>query len=234
MTQLLVSVRTVDEALAALAGGADLIDVKEPSRGPLGAADPLTWAQVRDAVGGNVPVSAALGELVDLADSSDVQGVTLVKAGLAQCADWPDWRTRLVRLKDALPATTGLVAVAYADAELANAPSPRVVLDTAIELSLSTLLIDTFAKSGGNLWHALSDDEIGTLLELAHQHGVRVALAGSLDTITLSRALALGPDWIAVRGAACVGGRTGRVTSERVATLKAAIFRHESKRSDFP
>ena len=33
---LLVSVRSAAEAATALAGGADLIDVKEPSRGPLG------------------------------------------------------------------------------------------------------------------------------------------------------------------------------------------------------
>ena len=36
--KLLVSVRSADEARAALAGGADLIDVKEPAHGPLGAA----------------------------------------------------------------------------------------------------------------------------------------------------------------------------------------------------
>ena len=40
----LVSVRSPEEALAALEGGADLIDVKEPSRGPLGAADPR-WSR---------------------------------------------------------------------------------------------------------------------------------------------------------------------------------------------
>ena len=38
MSGLLVSVRNVEEALAALEGGASLIDVKEPSRGPLGRA----------------------------------------------------------------------------------------------------------------------------------------------------------------------------------------------------
>ena len=36
--QLLVSVRSAEEARAALEGGAALIDVKEPSRGSLGSA----------------------------------------------------------------------------------------------------------------------------------------------------------------------------------------------------
>ena len=38
MTRLLVSVRSAAEALAALAGDADLIDVKEPAGGSLGSS----------------------------------------------------------------------------------------------------------------------------------------------------------------------------------------------------
>ena len=63
MPGLLVSVRSADEARAALAGGADVIDIKEPGRGPLGRADEATWRAVRAEVAGRVPVSAALGEL---------------------------------------------------------------------------------------------------------------------------------------------------------------------------
>ena len=61
--RLLVSVRDAAEAAAALAGGAALIDVKEPARGSLGRADAATIAAVVAAVGGRVPVSVALGEL---------------------------------------------------------------------------------------------------------------------------------------------------------------------------
>ena len=44
---LLVSVRSAAEALAALAGGADVIDVKEPNQGSLGAADDDTISGCR-------------------------------------------------------------------------------------------------------------------------------------------------------------------------------------------
>ena len=64
---LLVSVRNVTEALTALEAGADVIDVKEPTRGSLGAADSATLAAIAQAVGGRAPVTAALGELTDLA-----------------------------------------------------------------------------------------------------------------------------------------------------------------------
>ena len=55
---LLVSVRTADEVAAALDGGADLIDVKEPAKGPLAPAEAEVVAAVIDAVDGKVPVSA--------------------------------------------------------------------------------------------------------------------------------------------------------------------------------
>src|SRR5438128_1572682 len=60
---LLVSVRSAAEAEIAIGAGAALIDVKEPSRGPLGRADDTTIAAVVKQVAGRRPVSAALGEL---------------------------------------------------------------------------------------------------------------------------------------------------------------------------
>lgn len=56
MTGLLVSVRDAREARLALAGGVDLIDIKEPSRGALGGADPAIWRDVRDVTAGAVPL----------------------------------------------------------------------------------------------------------------------------------------------------------------------------------
>jgi uncharacterized protein (UPF0264 family) len=63
--QLLVSVRSAAEAEAALEGGADVIDVKEPSRGSLGRADDDVIAEVVSTVAGRRTVTAAMGELVD-------------------------------------------------------------------------------------------------------------------------------------------------------------------------
>ena len=65
MAGLLVSVRSVAEAEIALAGGAAIIDVKEPSRGALGRADDTIIADIVRSVAGRAPVSAALGELID-------------------------------------------------------------------------------------------------------------------------------------------------------------------------
>ncbi len=51
MSSLLVSVRSADEALSALKGGAAVIDVKDPDRGPLGLASPEVWDEVKQGRG---------------------------------------------------------------------------------------------------------------------------------------------------------------------------------------
>src|SRR5947209_19533370 len=97
-SHLLVSVRDAVEAAAALAGGANLIDIKEPSRGPLGRADLAVTAAVLQAVGGRVPVSAALGELRDCPLGREMAepppAVRYVKWGLAGLCR-QSWQRRL-------------------------------------------------------------------------------------------------------------------------------------------
>ena len=96
MTRLLVSVRSAAEAQRALSGGADLIDVKEPGSGSLGAASPEVWCQVAAVIGPARPLSAALGELLVFKPVPDtaLQGYRYAKLGLAGCAQFSDWRNR--------------------------------------------------------------------------------------------------------------------------------------------
>lgn len=226
MTRLLVSVRSSAEALAALEGGADLIDVKEPGRGPLGAATADVWRQIQQAVAGRVPLSAALGELLDQKDLSlagNSTGFAYVKAGLAGAAWDDDWQTRLAALQQALAPPTRLVAVAYADATRAEAPTPWQVLDAARRLRAPVLLIDTADKSRGDLFQSLGANELRELIEAAHHVGIGIALAGSLTLASVAKAKDLAPDWIAVRGAACAAGRLSAVSAEQVRRLKEVL-----------
>src|SRR5438876_5027159 len=142
---LLVSVRSAAEAEAALEGGADLIDIKEPSRGPLGRADDETIAAVVRFVDGRQPVSAALGELVDGEPAPTADGLTFVKRGLAGCHGACAWRDKLaVQLAGhSLPQT---VIVAYADWHQASAPPLDEVVEFACAWPRAVFLLDTFAK----------------------------------------------------------------------------------------
>src|SRR5262245_17826423 len=118
MTALLVSIRNPAEAEMALVGGAALIDVKEPARGPLGRSDDQTIAAIVRAVAGRRPVSAALGELIDGAAAPTCVGLSFVKWGLA-CSARRDWRGELRRRQSAAPQ---VVIAAYADWQCAQAP----------------------------------------------------------------------------------------------------------------
>ena len=234
MPRLLVSVRDAAEARAALDGGADVVDVKEPSRGALGAADPAVWAAVLRVCDGRADVSVALGEAVDAPIYGRCPvlpaGVRWAKLGPAGLLDpafvHPDlpWAEDLARARGSYDGGNGPVgwaAVAYADHDAARAPAPADLL--AASAGCEVFLLDTFTKDGRGLFDRLTEDEVTRLCRDARAAGLTVALAGSLRLEDIPRALACGADVIAVRGAACDGPRTGRVCEGKVAALKAAV-----------
>ncbi len=241
MTGLLVSVRNAEEAATAVLAGADLIDVKEPLAGSLGAASPDAVADVMLTVGGRRPTSIAPGELREnVAWSqyaerlSQVNLPRFVKFGLAGC--WrprPDkerdelierWRTALAPL----PATVGPVAVLYADWQAAESPPPEIILHCAKELHCRALLIDTFDKRGPGLLGVLPLDELADCVRAARDADMLVVLGGQIREEYLVRLLAMEPDYIAVRGAVCRGDRTGAVDRARVEHFRSRMIRAAS------
>jgi (5-formylfuran-3-yl)methyl phosphate synthase len=222
MTRLLVSVRSAAEAEAALAGGADVIDVKEPANGSLGRAADRTIAEVVALVAGRRPVSAALGEWCESGgDIPPLYGLSYLKWGfsridsgrLAEVAGTFD------RLRAAKPACR-LVTVAYADWESAAAPPPEALGRLACAGRWGPFLLDTWQKDGATLLDRLPLSEVAALVEHCRANGVPVALAGSLGLREMERLLPLRPDWLAVRGAACRGGRrTATVDEDEVRRL---------------
>jgi uncharacterized protein (UPF0264 family) len=230
-TGLLVSVRNSVEAIEALSGGAEVIDVKEPNRGPLGAADGETIADVIRTVGGRVPVTAAMGELADYPESNPSTrlaiplGVSLYKVGLAGCRDVANWslrwrRTNVASSPDQSAARP--VAVVYADWRAAHAPEPEEVLALAVDNGCPVLLIDTWNKSAGSLFDYWPSSRLEVFMDRVRSERVAVVLAGSLAGPNFDLALKLRPDLVAVRTAACEGGRHGTVQADRVRRLRLA------------
>jgi hypothetical protein len=216
---LLVSVRSAEEARSAFEGGATVIDVKEPSHGPLGRASAETWRSVRDVIPSHVAVSVALGELVDW-DGGDVdwRGLAYRKLGLAGTGR--DWAGRWAEVRRRSPGPPW-IAVAYADWRIAQSPRPEEVVEVASTVpECAGLLIDTCDKSRpGGL-----DLSWSYLIERMKTAGRLVALAGRLDIEAIRRLGPLGPDLFAVRGAACLGGdRLGAIDRRRVAELARAV-----------
>lgn len=221
MAKLLVSVRSPVEVEAALSGGAALIDVKEPKRGPLGRADEAVITSVVTAVAGQRPVSAALGELLAYRPAHPIAGLSYAKWGLAGCGKLPHWRRELMRAQRSLLPGCQAVAVAYADWQLAGSPPPEEVCAFACAEQLP-FLVDTWSKDTRSLLDWLTFAETARLCARCRRAGVSVALAGSLDATRMKALQPASPDWFAIRGAGCRQGRRELLLDrERVRQLAA-------------
>lgn len=230
-TKLLVSVRSAEEARAALEGGADLIDVKEPSLGSLGASKPETIAEIIDEVAGAAPVSAALGELNEYQPSVPLlDGLFAAKLGLAGTGGLSKkarnklWATALSDF-----GSVQRVAVAYADYLSSESPPPKLVVRDGDELGCRLFLVDTFDKSF-SLGELVACDnaaaaEIDRAIRIAKSRQMRVVIAGSLRRKDFRSVVdKWSPDFVAVRGAACDGSRNGPVSMAKVRQLKDELL----------
>jgi (5-formylfuran-3-yl)methyl phosphate synthase len=225
---LLVSVLSAEEAEIALKGGADLIDVKDPARGPLGMAHHETVAAVIATVGGKVPVSAALGEwgpnaLTDAGWHLELP-LQYVKWGLAKYPVPLGAGEELLEARRRVPVTTEVVMVAYADWDAAKSPPPAELVKLARRVRYKAFLFDTFDKKGKTLLDHLPPAELGELVQSLKRAGIAVALGGSLKVEQVKALKELEPDWLAVRGAVCAGNkRDGMLDAVRLKKWKDAL-----------
>jgi (5-formylfuran-3-yl)methyl phosphate synthase len=240
--KLLVSVSSAAEAVSAVAGGADFVDAKDPLSGALGAVSPDVLRAIHAAVAGARPVTAAIGDAAERDDdcaakaaSFTVAGASLVKIGFARVADAGRVEALLgaaVRgadagmagrgLRSAVDRRFGVVAVAYADADCVGSLAPDALVEISARAGAVGVLLDTADKSGPGLSRLIGLDALAAWVSRAHAAGLFVALAGKLTIDDVAFVRAAGADIAGVRGAACNGGRAGRVSAAKVAILRAA------------
>jgi hypothetical protein len=230
---LLVSVRSQAEAEQALASGVDVVDLKEPRHGSLGRLEDakvqaIASRLVHTEIGQTVQWSAALGELSEAESACSLPCLESVrmffKVGLAGEADRSDWVERFGSLAGRIKKHGGtLLAAAYADAERAQSPHWRLVLNQLVARFLPPVfLVDTFDKTR-RLIDYLSRGDLEELIDRTHELGIRLALAGSLRSEDLGRLPRL-PDIVAIRGAACrCGDRIDMVDGDRIREFRQAL-----------
>jgi uncharacterized protein (UPF0264 family) len=202
MTMMLASVRSLDEALLAMESGADLIDLKEPSRGALGALDHAAVRICVRAIGGRRPLSATIGDIpsmdpqavVEAVECMAATGVDFIKVGFffhpraRDCVSALSTLARKIRL----------VAVLFADA-----PYDAGLIDVLASSQFAGAMLDTAQKQGKTLlgWRTMT--ELGTFVNHARNLGLLSGLAGSLRTEDIAPLLTLKPDYLGFRGALC-------------------------------
>jgi uncharacterized protein (UPF0264 family) len=228
--RLLVSVASSVEAVAALAGGADVVDAKDPDAGALGAVSVEVLRDIHAAVGTERPVSAALGDASDettierAARTFAAAGVSFVKVGFAGVVSIDRMAALTAATVRGARAGGGgncrVVAVAYADAE-GMTTLPAAFVQMADRAGASGVLLDTANKGGPGLRRIVAPIALAAWVAEAHALRLLVALAGKLSADDLAFVRDAGADIAGVRGAACDGGRTGRLNADRVLLLRA-------------
>jgi (5-formylfuran-3-yl)methyl phosphate synthase len=221
MTLFLASVRDEAEAAIALLARADIIDLKEPWRGALGALDRATTRSIVSLVGGRVAVSATIGDLPmhpdtigDAVLEKAACGVDYVKFGV-----FPDGDAR--RCLDALRPLTlrvPLIVVLFAD----RLPDFDAVA-AAAAMGAAGLMLDTADKSSGSLRAHLDPRQLVSFVTEAKSHGLTVGLAGSLAAADVPELHSLAPDLLGFRGALCNGSRGASLDPAACAAIRALI-----------
>jgi uncharacterized protein (UPF0264 family) len=230
--RLLVSVTDAREARVAVEGGVDIVDVKNPAEGALGAPAPGVIERVREVVPPDRPVSAAIGDLPNQPGTAALaalgaarSGAAYVKVGLWGASTTDEAVAVLRAARGAVNGGAAVIAAAYADAERVPAGPlpPGAVVEAARRAGVEGCLLDTAVKDGRGLLDWLSPDELTSLVADAHDAGLLIALAGALRAEDLAVVRATGADIVGVRSAACGDGRrSGSLEAARVRALRAA------------
>ena len=231
--QLLISVTSATEAQAALQGGADIIDVKNPAEGALGAAPVAALRVICALLPPDRPGSAALGDsnsssgaLALAAYGAAMMGVRYVKLGLLLSN--PGEAINLLQTiqtgASLAESPCGLIAVGYADAANHGALSWQLLPEIARAAQIEGCMIDTASKDGRGLFDYCDEAALASWIAACRQAKLLCALAGALQPKDLPALRRLCPDIVGFRGAACNGDRVkGQVEAERVAILHQAL-----------
>jgi dihydroneopterin aldolase len=225
MTLMLASVTGPDEAEVAIAGGADIVDLKEPAAGARGALPAQRVAATVAAIAGRRRSSAVTGDLpmqaetvVAAAAAVAATGVDFVKVGLSPGAG----REQVIRAIAPLAAETRIVGVLFADRE----QDAAAVVALCAEAGFAGVMLDTAGKSSGRLLVHAKIPALADFVRAAKARGLLVGLAGGLEEPDVPRLLALEPDFLGFRGALCAAGdRKAGIDLERVRAIRRLIPR---------
>ena len=232
---LLISPINTQEAREAIDGGADIVDVKNPKEGSLGANFPWVIKNIREITPKDMQVSATLGDVpykpgtVSLAAAGAVvSGADYIKVGLYGTKNYSEAlevMENVVKAVHEFNDDATIVASGYADAHRVGAVDPLEIPRVAADSGADLAMVDTAVKDGKTLFDFMDEEKISQFTTEIHDYGLKSALAGSVTKEQLPLLAELGCDVAGIRGAACIGGdrNSGHIHHEAVASLKQLV-----------
>lgn len=229
MTKFLASVATPDEAAIALSAGADIIDLKDPATGALGAVSDEIIRDTRNRIDGKRPLSATIGDgpiapetLVAKTKERAALGIDFVKIG------FPKNNARQECFEALAPLAkkgTKLIAVFFA-----NETFGPELIELAAKNYFTGVMFDTSDKDAGSLMKHRSTPELRGFISEARHLGLMAGLAGSLTAEDVEPLLQLNPDILGFRGALCVNSdRTSTLNLGACQAIRQRIPREEER-----
>lgn len=224
MTGMLASVRNLEEANIAYEGGADIIDLKEPDHGALGAVPLDMMHYIVDALWEKCPISATVGDLPANAAAIEDQvmkaaetGVDYVKVGM--------FSER--HIEDCLPCLASctrkgiaIIAVLFADMDF----DTDHAIQSVKQAGLKGVMLDTARKDSGSLLKHKNILQLEYFVNRSRQNGLLIGLAGSLTTKDIPTLIKAGPHYIGFRTALCSSReRTGHIDKNAIQEVRRSI-----------
>lgn len=235
--KLLVSPRDLEEAKAVIRGNADIVDVKNPKEGSLGANFPWVIKSIKELVekeGGNgMKMSAAIGDFHYKPGTASLAalgaasvGADYIKIGLFKIKtreEAIDLLSGVVRAVKGFDPTKKVVSAFYSDYKRINSISPFEITEIGKEVDIDVSMVDTGIKDGKSTFEFLDEDELQTFVSESKALGLETALAGSFTFEDIPALKAIDPDILGVRGMVCGGDRNAQVQEELVTELRRKV-----------
>ena len=223
MIGMLASVNSVPEALLVLSADVDIIDLKQPALGALGALDGDSVKQIVAEISGRCLISATIGDLPMqpnvVFDAVKAMVETEVDYIIIGFFPGDDWLGTVKKLSLLTSQNHALIAVLFADTE------PNLaVLSLLKEAGFTGVMLDTMNKQKGSLTQLMTKMEISQFVNQATGLGLLCGLAGSLRLADIPELMSFRPDYLGFRGALCQEhNRVGQLNNQAVRKIKAAM-----------
>ncbi|MEW8628090.1 MAG: (5-formylfuran-3-yl)methyl phosphate synthase [Candidatus Thiodiazotropha sp.] len=222
MTRMLASVVDRRELALAVEAGVDIIDLKNPQDGALGALPIETICNLVAQCAGRRPVSATVGDLpadptrlTQAIERTGATGVDYVKIGFFS----GDRLTECLQAIRKLAGNHRLIAVLFADIE-----SPTDRLSEFASAGFHGVMLDTATKGAGGLLQHRDQQQLREFIDEAKSLDLLTGLAGSLRAEDIPQLLPLMPDYLGFRGALCdLAERTARILPHHLNEIRNAV-----------
>ncbi|MEE9552228.1 MAG: (5-formylfuran-3-yl)methyl phosphate synthase [Gammaproteobacteria bacterium] len=201
-SRMLASVSNVNEAEIVLNAGVDIIDIKDPGKGALGAVRHSIVNDIVNKIAGRCLTSATIGDLPMHAEhiagaisAMAETGVDIVKVGVFSETLPTEVLSAITRQAEN---NIDIVMVFFADKN--PTLGSITMLDNACIMGV---MLDTANKNNGSLTSVMNDTTLRQFIECAHSAGLKAGLAGALRGNDVAQLLKLEPDYLGFRGALC-------------------------------